>query len=112
MNTVAHTSEDATSSRDFKTMAKELEKQSAALQELRMQREEEERELEALKKELEHLPVQARKLAMDVEALTKQSVDLKARLKQLQPQVPQPHFAACVSNSVWLGFSHVPLFPT
>lgn len=71
-------------------MAKELEKHSAALQQLRAQREEEETELEALRKELEHLPVQARKLAMDVEALTKQSADLKARLKQLQPQVPLP----------------------
>jgi septal ring factor EnvC (AmiA/AmiB activator) len=90
MNTVAHTEEDATSSKDFKVMAKELEKHSAALQQLRAQREEEETELEALRKELEHLPVQARKLAMDVEALTKQSADLKARLKQLQPQVPRP----------------------
>jgi septal ring factor EnvC (AmiA/AmiB activator) len=89
MNTVANTSEDTLSSRDFKAMAKELEKKSAALQELRARREEEERELEALRKELEQLPVHTRKLAMDVEALNKQLADTQARIKQLHPQVRQ-----------------------
>lgn len=87
MNTSSTDSEDGMTKEEFKTKTKDIERKSAALQEMRANIEQEERELEALRTEIEQLPVQLRKLSLDIEALSKQKQDINARIKQLRPQV-------------------------